>query len=330
MQLMQESYGRDLDLNLLRVFVAVASERSVTAAAARLYLTQPAISAALRRLAATLGTKLFVRRGRGLALTQRGEQLYAQVQPLLRAVLQATLAPPRFDPTKSESILRLGLSDMMEGWLLPPLLRRLEERAPSMRVVAVPVQFRNVADILSSGMVDLAATVADELPTAIRREPLFHSGGFVCLYDPARHRLGRRISERDYFARAHVAVSYNADLRGVVEDVLHKQRKVRCSLGSFSHVGAVISGSEMLATVPQAVAGYILELYPALAIAELPFQMIGGASVELLWPRALDEDDACRFLREELGEVARGLERDAGKRGAREKRAARAKKNIRH
>lgn len=324
MQLMQEIYGRDLDLNLLRVFVAVASERSVTAAAARLYLTQPAISAALRRFAATLGTKLFVRRGRGLALTARGEQLYAQVQPLLRAVLQATLAPPRFDPSRSESVLRLGLSDMMEAWLLPPLLRRLEQRAPSMRVVAVPVQFRNVVEILSSGMIDLAVTVADELPTAIRREALFHSGGFVCLYDPARVRLGRRVSEREYFARSHVVVSYNADLRGVVEDVLHKQRKVRCALGSFSHVGAVVGGSELLATVPVVVARHTLELYPGLATAELPFEMTGGASVELLWPRALDEDDACRFLREELGEVARGLQQDAGSKRSRKKRAVKS------
>jgi LysR family transcriptional activator of mexEF-oprN operon len=320
---MQDSYARDLDLNLLRVFVAVASERSVTGAAARLYLTQPAVSAALRRLNATLGTKLFVRRGRGLALTQRGAQLYARVQPLLRAVLQATLAPPRFDPSSSQNVLRLGLSDMMEGWLLPPLLRRLEQRAPSMRVVAVPVQFRNVAEILSSGTIDLAVTIADELPPAIRREALFHSGGFVCLYDPARHRLGRRVSERDYFARSHVVVSYNADLRGVVEDALHKQRKVRCALGSFSHVGAVISDSNLLATVPEPVARYILQLHPTLALANLPFQIIEETSVELLWPQALDDDDACKFLREELGEVARGLQKAASPRRSRKQRAPR-------
>lgn len=65
-------YGRDLDLNLLRVFAVVAEAGSVTEAAGRLYLTQPAVSAALRRLTATLGAPLFVRRGRSLVLSSRG------------------------------------------------------------------------------------------------------------------------------------------------------------------------------------------------------------------------------------------------------------------
>ena len=68
---MQENYGRDLDLNLLRVFAVVAEAGSVTAAASRLYLTQPAVSAALRRLTTAVGAPLFVRQGRGLALTSR-------------------------------------------------------------------------------------------------------------------------------------------------------------------------------------------------------------------------------------------------------------------
>ena len=69
---MKAAYGRDLDLNLLRVFVVVAETGSATAAASRLYLTQPAISAALKRLAAAVGAPLFAREGRGLALTARG------------------------------------------------------------------------------------------------------------------------------------------------------------------------------------------------------------------------------------------------------------------
>ncbi len=63
--------GRDLDLNLLRVFVAVAQEGSVTKAAGRLYLTQPAVSAALQRLARAIGAPLFARHGRGHLVTPR-------------------------------------------------------------------------------------------------------------------------------------------------------------------------------------------------------------------------------------------------------------------
>src|SRR5512141_2625518 len=95
-------YGRDLDLNLLRVFAVVAEAGSVTEAASRLYLTQPAVSAALRRLTATIGTPLFVRSGRGLVLTSRGERLRAALEPHLRALIDAALAPPAFDPKTSD------------------------------------------------------------------------------------------------------------------------------------------------------------------------------------------------------------------------------------
>ncbi|MET0402976.1 MAG: LysR family transcriptional regulator, partial [Cystobacter sp.] len=82
-------YEKNLDLNLLRVFVVVAEAGSVTEAAQRLYLTQPAVSAALRRLASTVGAPLFVRSGRGLALTTRGQTLLATAKPHLQALVEA-------------------------------------------------------------------------------------------------------------------------------------------------------------------------------------------------------------------------------------------------
>jgi LysR family transcriptional regulator, mexEF-oprN operon transcriptional activator len=72
---MNENYARDLDLNLLRVFAVVAEAGSVTEAAERLYLTQPAVSAALGRLQRAVGAPLVARQGRGLVLTARGQRL---------------------------------------------------------------------------------------------------------------------------------------------------------------------------------------------------------------------------------------------------------------
>src|SRR5688572_18637991 len=170
---MQENYGRDLDLNLLRVFCVVAETGSVTAAAAKLYLTQPAVSAALRRLQRAVGAELFVRRGRHLALSSRGSALRAKAQPHLAALVDAALTPEASDPGRSARVLRLGLSDASETWLLPRLLRVLEHDAPGMRIVAVPVQFRNVLEQLTSGGVDMAVTVADAMPPSVRRCELF-------------------------------------------------------------------------------------------------------------------------------------------------------------
>lgn len=301
---MHENYGRDLDLNLLRVFVAVADAGSVTAAAGRLYLTQPAISAALRRLSEAVGVPLFVRHGRGVILSKPGEQMLAAVRPHLDGLIAAALAPPKFDPATSEHVVRIGLSDTTEGWILPALLRELGRRAPKMAVVATSVQFRTVSEALTSRRVELALSVVDEMPPNVQRETAFR-GGFVCLYDPRHVRLGKAISEKAYFAHEHVIVSYNGDLRGVVEDLLGKARKVRCSLGSFSHVGDVLEGTSLLATVPQTVARQLQRVRPKLATAALPFSM-SGTPIELLWPDAVDDDAACRFVRQVLREVIKG------------------------
>lgn len=304
---MNEVYGRDLDLNLLRVFVVVASAGSVTRAAAQLYLTQPAISAAMRRLATAVGAPLFSRSGRGLVLTPRGERLFAEVLPHLSAMVDAALSPPEFDAKSSTRTLRLGLSDAMEVWLLPRLLHTLEQLAPQMRLVSLPVQFRTVSQAFTDRTIDLAVAVADELPRSVRRQTLFQAS-FVCLFDPRRARLARRLTEREYFAHEHIVVSYNGDLRGIVEDLLHQQRRVRCSVSSFSHVGAVVSGSALLATVPMVVARHTLELYPMLETRTLPFTL-EGTPTELLWPAAGDQDPASMFLREQVGQLCRELAR---------------------
>lgn len=299
---MRDVYGRDLDLNLLRVFAVVADAGSVTAAAGRLYITQPAVSAALRRLQTATGAPLFVRAGRGLALTARGEQLRSRVQPHLQALVDAALVPAQFDPRTSERTFRLGVSDSGFTWLLPPLLRVIDREAPGMRVIAVPVQFRNVAAAFAAGL-DAAVLVADELPAMIRRAPLF-AGGFVCVHDP-RHARFKRLTEKVYFEHEHVVVSYNADMRGIVEDFTRRRRRVRCSIPSFSHIGQIVEGTALLATVPRTVANEVVGLHPKLAMTRLPFRIPAG-TMELLWPAAADDDEPGRWLRAKITQLARG------------------------
>lgn len=301
---MHRTYGRDLDLNLLRVFVVVADAGSVTEAASRLYLTQPAVSAALRRLQAAVGAPLFARQGRGLVLTARGSQLRQSAQPHLQSLVDAALAPATFDPKTSERTFRVGLSDSAEAWLLPLLMRTL---GPHMRVIAIPVQFRTVAAMFATGL-DAAITVADELPSSIQRMSLY-TDRFVCLFDPQRAEIGRRVTERAYFAHEHVIVSYNGDLRGIVEDTLRKQRRIRCSVSSFVSLGGLVEGTPLLATVPSRVAEHIRRKHPALRVAPLPFSL-EGTPVELLWPTTTDDDPPCRFLRDQIKALTRALQRD--------------------
>jgi LysR family transcriptional activator of mexEF-oprN operon len=320
---MNAAYGRDLDLNLFRVLVAVADTGSVTAAAAQLYLTQPAISAALRRLSASVGAQLLARHGRGVVLTERGALLVADVRPHLEAMIQVALEPPRFDPRTSDRIVRIGLADAADEWLLPPLLRLLEREAPRLRLICLPVQFRTVAEALATRRVDLAVTVADELPASILRQPPSR-GGFVCLFDPRFAALGSRPTERAYFAHEHVIVSYNGDLRGIIEDSFGRERRVRCSVASFSCIGAIVEGGPLVATVPEIVAFPIVRQRPQLRTAPLPFDGLWGG-MDLLWPAALDADVAGRLVREALARVANEMASPSGKRKPTPRRAARAR-----
>ncbi|HKP57985.1 MAG TPA: hypothetical protein VJV78_14730 [Polyangiales bacterium] len=99
-------------------------------------------------------------------------------------------------------------------------------------------------------------------------------------------------------------MSYNADLRGIVEDMFRKQRRVRCSVASFSQIGALIVDSPLLATLPEVVAAHERRMHPVLATARLPFDLSGAAS-ELLWPSSSDDDEAHRFVRELLVRITR-------------------------
>lgn len=304
---MRAAYERDLDLNLLRVFVVVADTGSVTEAARRLYVTQPAVSAALRRLNDALGAPLFVRAGRKLALSARGRALFERARPHLEGLVAATHASAGFDAATAVRTVRIGLSDSSESWLLAPLHRLLAAEAPGFRLVALAVQFRTVGHLLDTGAVDLAVSVADELPSGIVRRPLFH-GGFVCLFDPRHLRLGKTPTLARYLAADHVVVSYNGDLRGIVEDLAGHTRRVRVSVPSFASVGALVDGSALVATVPAVVAADIRRTRPHLRTARVPFAL-AGSTVELLLRAAAVDDPAIGFVAEHLGQIARDAAR---------------------
>jgi LysR family transcriptional activator of mexEF-oprN operon len=162
-----------------------------------------------------------------------------------------------------------------------------------------------VGDALITRRVDMAVTVADALPPTVLRRPLL-TGSFVCLFDPRFVRLGARPTERAYLAQDHVVVSYNGDLRGFIEDAFGRERRVRCSVATFSAIGAIVDGGALVATVPSVVAASILRRRAHLRTAPVPFPRLEGG-LELLWPAALDADDACVFLRDAIVKIIDGM-----------------------
>lgn len=315
-----ESYARDLDLNLLRVFMVVAEEGSITRAAERLYVTQPAVSGSMRRLAEFVGADLFARQGRGLVLTHRGVSLLAVARTHLAPLVEGVVAEPRFDPKVSTARVRLGIDDGFDAVILPLLLARLRETAPRMKLVVMFVNCHDVEDMLLGGKVDIAVCPADEPQRSIRRERLIGPGAgmdFVCLYDARFVKLPPAPSAARYFAQQHIAVSYSGDGRGVVEDVIGRERDIRVSVPGFSTIGDVIDGSHLVATLPAMLAEHFQRTRPHLRTAPLPFRLEAGA-VDLLWSRVADTDRAVQFVCDQLRAV---VERRPAKKTARLRRA---------
>lgn len=305
-----QTYAKDLDLNLLRAFVVVAEEGSITRAAARLYVTQPAMSGSMRRLAEFVGAELFMRQGRGLALTHRGTNLLAVARAHLAPLVEGVVAEPRFEPKVSTTRVRLGIDDGFDAVVLPLLLERLRETAPRMKLVVMFVTCHDVEEMLLNAKVDLAVCPADEPARSIRRERLVGPKGgmeFMCLYDSRFVKLTRSPSTAAYFAQQHIAVSYSGDGRGVVEDLVGRERDIRVSVPGFSTVGDLVDGSRLVATLPAMLATHFQRTRPHLRTARLPFKLPAG-TVDLLWPRTADSDKAVQFIAQELRAVV-GLTR---------------------
>jgi LysR family transcriptional activator of mexEF-oprN operon len=85
-----------------------------------------------------------------------------------------------------------------------------------------------------------------------------------------------------------------------------KSRNVRCSISSFAHLGGLIEGTAMLATIPELVARQIRTSHPRLRTKPVPFP-IPGSSSELLWPIAKSDDEPGRFVREQILAIAKAL-----------------------
>lgn len=155
---------RRVDLNLLIVFETLMHERSVTRAAEKLFLGQPAISAALSRLRGLFDDPLFVRTGRSMEPTARATEIFALLSPALDSISTAVSRASEFDPATSTSVFRIGLSDDVEFALLPTLLKRLRSEAPGIVLVVRRVNYILMPPLLASGEISVASATPRTCP----------------------------------------------------------------------------------------------------------------------------------------------------------------------
>lgn len=303
---MQRINLRAVDLNLLVVLDAVAAERSVTRAAERLHLTQPAVSHALARLRALFDDPLFVRTPGGLAPTARALRLAARVAAVL-AEIGDVLAPDHgFDPKTSRRRFTIGMSDYAAFVILPRLSARLRATAPGIEMVVRHTSHAQGFGLLEDGGAELIVGSFPKTPASIVREHLYDEG-FLCAARKGHPAFAHKLTLRRYAGLDHLQVSLSGEPSGMVDEALRRhgaRRTVVLTVGHFLVAPEILATTDLVATEPARV------LAPAaarlgLATAAAPIALPSFAVV-LAWPRRLGADDGIAWLRREIAAAATG------------------------
>jgi len=289
---------QDVDLNLLRVFDAVLHESGVTPAAARLGLTQPAVSNALARLRKLFGDPLFVRTPTGMDATPFARELAAPVRQAL-ALLESALAHgPGFDPASTTRAFRFYMSDLGQIEFLPPLIERVESSAPGVRLEAVALDVEGIGAALASGTLDLAVGFLPALGPPIQRRALFRDP-YVCLMR-ADHEI-QSMTRKRFLGANHVLVSYRGGHRVIEEAFERAGIRVALRVPHFTVAPMVLERTDLVLTLPARVAR-VFERGGKLKSLPVPLQ-IPVADVGVHWHERFEADPGNRWLREQVIEL---------------------------
>ena len=279
---------RTLDLNLLRVFDTVMAEGSITRAAQRMAMTQPAVSNALKRLRDSVGEDLLTRAARGVQPTAFGEALWPQVRAAL-GQLRSALEPGDFDPTADAREVR-------------------------------PLLDRDPRGLFSQGDIDFAIGYFPETVAALvaqgRVAPLRHrrlaEGRYVCAMRHG-HPLAEEPLTLDAFcAASHVLVSFSGRAHGFVDQALAslgRTRHIALTVNQFFTAAHVVAACDELTVLPD---GFLplTGLQDRLVVRDLPVEP-GAVYADALWHVRYDRSAAHQWLLARFDEIGQALPEDA-------------------
>src|SRR5260370_19544438 len=161
----------DLEPRLLRYFLAVAQELHFGRAAARLYISQPSLSNQIRNLERILGTDLFVRNSRQVALTPAGRALLEEA-PLALGALERAAESARLAGAGIAGTVRLGYAPMAGYEILGAILTAAEHDSPNVTVIASELYSAEIPGRVLAGELDIGLALFPEPMRGIHSEPL--------------------------------------------------------------------------------------------------------------------------------------------------------------
>jgi DNA-binding transcriptional LysR family regulator len=293
-----------IDMNLLVALDALLTERSVTRAAARVGLSQPAMSNTLGRLRTLIGDPLLVRAPRGMMPTARAKQMADRVRFALQEIQGALEDVQVFDAKSSNRAFTVATTDYANLALLPSLLNRLKTIAPNLSVRVHPLHRNNARVALQTGELDLG--IAWRL-----NEPPFDSQGFytkalfkehlVCIVRKDHPTVRNRLKLSQFLKLEHVVVGPADDYILIVDQALAQRglrRRVAVTIPGAMGSPFIIAQTDMIATVPGRVAQRFAKVVP-LCILPLPMRL-SPLTMRLLWHERNHADPGHQWLRSVL------------------------------
>jgi len=299
---------RGIDLNFLVVFRALAEERHVSRAAHVLGMSQPATSAALKRLRVAVGDPILVRKGSRLVLTPRAEQLQAGVRAALQ-LLETTLSgEPKLELQTSESLVRICATDYGAAVFLPDLLQRLAEQAPRLRLRVAPAREASMVESLRDGSFDLGVGAVRLARPSLHYHRLFRERP-VCLVrkgHPAAKRASRnRMRKSDFHAYAHIRVSLYREADTIMDDLLREQKMPVSSqhvVAFTSLLPHLIENTDLIAMCGERIAESMCANSDTVILK--PPVALGMVDISVVWPSAADQNPVVAWVRDQIIDAA--------------------------
>jgi DNA-binding transcriptional LysR family regulator len=291
------------DLNLLLVFDAVLAERSISRAADRLDLSQPAVSNALARMRKATDDRLFVRLGNAMVPTPYAQGIADPIRQALTGIRIALGASQDFDPDASQRAFSIYLTDLGEAYFLPRLLERLNRIAPGVRLRTLPIPPESAEEALRNGEVDLAIGNLPDLGAGFYVQRLFRDR-YVCVVRKSHPSIGERISARQFAAASHAIVTPGGWGHGIIERTLIAhglEQRITLRMQNFLVLASIVATTDMVAIVPHSV-GSQLSRHNDVKLLPLPIA-IPAFDIRQCWQERFHDDRGNRWLRQQFVEL---------------------------
>ncbi len=293
---------RSLDIGMLRTFDALMRERSVSRAAAGLFLSQSAVSASLNRLRDTFGDPLFTRTSHGVTPTARAQALAPQIEKVLADIARLLDDEQPFDPARSSRIFRIAGSDHASRLILAPLSRLLVEAGSSVRLLWEPPGSWPLAERLNKGELDIGILSRIKRPQDIETEVLYEDH-YVYAMRKDHPRAGEPVTLDSFCAIPQIFLGYGTStLDDLIDETLARtghQRLAQIAVSSFGQILFQLRNSEHAAVLGRRVA---LQFAGELQIQPLPFKLPGYQAL-LCWAERSKGDRGIQWLRSRISEI---------------------------